>query len=409
MKQKYAQERKSKEQITKLKKEARKLKKVGFRRNLKKDIGIPNICPFKKDLLEDLQRKKETEERISQIKRLQAREVTKKQEYENLVASAQSRGMTYEETEHQEVKTGVDSSRRAYYKDLLKVIEDADVLLEVLDARDPEAYRSQELEHKILSYGNKRLVLVLNKIDLVPRQNALEWHDYLSQSLPVLLFRSNLQNQASRLGRATLFKNSLETEMAGDMLDSSKALGVEALMSLLKNYMRTEQGGERAITVGVVGCPNVGKSSVINSLKRARAVGVSSQPGFTKGIQEVEIESKIKILDSPGVVFSNTSNSRDDPSLILRNVVKIENISDPFTPTQAILTKVDKQQLLMLYAIPDFEDIVQFLGHISRKRGKLKKGGVPDFDAAAKIVLHDWVTGKLQYFTPVPSSRMDQD
>ena len=65
-------------------------------------------------------------------------------------------------------------SRRAYYKELKKVMENADVIIEVLDARDPEGCRNKELEMQAQSQG-KKVLLVLNKIDLVPPQNARLW------------------------------------------------------------------------------------------------------------------------------------------------------------------------------------------------------------------------------------------
>lgn len=71
--------------------------------------------------------------------------------------------------------------------------------------------------------------------------------------------------------------------MADDLTSSSKAIGADKLLELIKNYSKNE-GVKSSVTVGVIGYPNVGKSSVINSLKRSRACAVSSTPGFTKGL-----------------------------------------------------------------------------------------------------------------------------
>jgi nuclear GTP-binding protein len=94
--------------------------------------------------------------------------------------------------------------------------------------------------------------------------------------------------------------------------------------------------------------------------------------------------------------------------MVLRNVIKIDNLQDPFTPVAGILQKVDPVQLMTQYAIPDFTDLQSFLANIARRRGKLKRGGTPDLDSAAKIVLYDWVTGKIPYST-LPPNYMQQD
>jgi nuclear GTP-binding protein len=77
-------------------------------------------------------------------------------------------------------------------KELKKVIDSSDVIIEVLDARDPEGCRSQELEKEVVSAG-KKLLLVVNKIDLVPQLNARMWQRYLRREYPCVLFKSNRQ------------------------------------------------------------------------------------------------------------------------------------------------------------------------------------------------------------------------
>ena len=89
-----------------------------------------------------------------------------------------------------------------------------------------------------------------------------------------------------------------------------------------------------SITVGVVGFPNVGKSSVINSLKRAKVCGVGSTPGVTKVAQTIHLDKNINLLDCPGIVFSKpTGNSKKDSvSVLLRSCVKVELLADPISP-----------------------------------------------------------------------------
>ncbi|CAG9329866.1 GNL3L [Blepharisma stoltei] len=371
---------------------------------LKKTPDLPRVGEFKKKLLEELKRKKPTEERERQIQALSSsQEASRHQSLLDKVIEAQSKAQLYtSKEEEEEVKTYTDHSMKSYHKDITQVIESSDIILEVLDARDPLGCRSIELENKVLSFGHKKIIIVLNKIDLVPGDVALGWYNHLSQYLPVVLFRCNTQNQQKGLSSSNLHRKNVNTELANDILDSKKTVGSEALMGLIKNYMRSGNV-MTAVTIGVAGYPNVGKSSLINSLKRTKVVGVSSTPGFTTGVQEVEIESKIKILDCPGVVFAK-SDGRENPEMVLRNVINIESVEDPITPVQAILQKVAPDQLMNYYKIPQFQEGIEFLAHIARARGKMKKGGIPDLDASAKIVLHDWVAGKISYYTLPPDS-----
>lgn len=235
-------------------------------------------------------------------------------------------------------------SRKAYYKELKKVIEAADVIIEVLDARDPEGCRSKEIEEQALKQ-NKKVLLVINKIDMVPPQNARSWQRYLRREFPTVLFKSSTQQQSSNLSKGTaLHKKSLTNNaaMVGKMTSLSQAVGTENLMNILKNYSRVEgeKSAKKLITVGIVGYPNVGKSSLINSLKRSKAAATGNTPGVTKAMQEINLDKDIILLDSPGVVLSSTDQT---DSLILRSAIRVEELVDPVRPVQALINRVDKE------------------------------------------------------------------
>ncbi|KAJ1544235.1 Guanine nucleotide-binding protein-like 3 [Nowakowskiella sp. JEL0078] len=305
----------------------------------------------------------------------------------------------------------VDNSKRAYYKEFRKVVEAADVILEVLDARDPLGCRTKQIEELIVNSGaHKRVILILNKIDLVPRPVVEAWLKYLRNELPTVAFKASTQSQRENLGHASVPASAASI----NLLTSKECLGADTLIQLLKNYCRNHKI-KTSITVGVIGFPNVGKSSLINSLKRSKVCGVGSTPGLTKSTQEIHLDKNIKLLDCPGIVFS-TSKGKNDADVLLRNCVKVELMEDPVVPEtcirmmngkdmiEYILSRCRVDQLMEIYEIPAFADTREFLIHVARQRGRLRKGGVPDIPNAARVVLQDWNAGRIPYYSIPPIS-----
>ncbi|XP_062454664.1 guanine nucleotide-binding protein-like 3-like protein isoform X6 [Rhea pennata] len=195
-----------------------------------------------------------------------------------------------------------EASLRRYGRELRKVLAASDVVLEVLDARDPQGCRSPRLEAAVRRAGPcKRLVLVLNKIDLVSRDVVAKWLKFLRAEFPTVAFKACTQQQSRNLKQS---RGAVAT-VPEEVLAGAGCVGADCLLQVLANYSRS-QDVKTAITVGVVGeCwgegfadawalplkpsprrptgfPNVGKSSLINSLKRSRACRVGAQPGITK-------------------------------------------------------------------------------------------------------------------------------
>ena len=236
----------------------------------KKDPGIPNSWPFKQDLLKDIQRTRERQQELQEQKKEEhrtelralrehqkqggtARSIQELMEQANRdQASFESKngGMQAEVNEKSDgqVKAG-QQSRRAYLRELKKVVDTADVLLQVLDARDPLGSRIHpSVEDAILSRADKRMVLVLNKIDLVPKEIVGSWLTTLRRSHPTIAVKAS-QSQSTSAG-----------DDASSATTSTTAVGMDGLLQLLKNYARTGGTGGKSkttIVVGIVGYPNV--------------------------------------------------------------------------------------------------------------------------------------------------------
>ena len=161
-------------------------------------------------------------------------------------------------------------------------------------------------------------------------------------------------------------------------------------MKLLGNYSRNNDI-KTAITIGIIGLPNVGKSSIINSLVRSRACHAGGLPGLTKSMQEVHLDSKIKLLDSPGIVMQR---GVDQKSLVLRSCVPLHHVEDCVSVVDYMITKMKGNHLNLQYKLPPFSSTEEFLSGVARKRGVLRKGGVGNLQKAARIVLHDWHKGR---------------
>uniref|UniRef100_A0A0A9YF83 Guanine nucleotide-binding protein-like 3 homolog n=1 Tax=Lygus hesperus TaxID=30085 RepID=A0A0A9YF83_LYGHE len=407
----YKIEKKVREHNRKLKKEARK--SGGKKTGKPKMINVPNACPFKDEILaqvEDLKRKKEEEKQKQRAIWKEEREKLKQLEAEGTLEEMANKAEVkqkihdaFEPTDEEKpVFTKKEGSLKAYYREFKKVVSSADVILEVVDARDPLGTRCKQVEQAVQdSAGQKRLVIVVNKADLVPREVLDKWLKYLRGSFPTVPFKASTQTQTSHLGRKKFAKS--RHRAANQSVNVSSCVGAELLMSLLGNYCRNK-GIKTSITVGIVGLPNVGKSSIINSLKRSRACNVGATPGVTKVMQEVQLDSKIKLLDCPGLVFAASTGDQTDSTVALRNAIKVEALEDPFIPAMAILQRATKAQMMEQYDIGDYETPQEFFALKAKRQGKFKKGGVVDPEAAARELINDWNRGKIRYFTLPPET-----
>lgn len=258
--------------------------------------------------------------------------------------------------------------------ELFKVIDSSDVLIHVLDARDPEGTRCRSVEAYLKKEApHKHLIFVLNKCDLVPPRITAKWVQTLSADHPTLAFHASITNP----------------------------FGKGSLIQLLRQFSRLH-ADKRQISVGFIGYPNTGKSSIINALRKKAVCVVAPIPGQTKVWQYVTLMKRIYLIDCPGVVPHASGDSETD--IVLKGVCRVENISAPEDHIGALLARVQERYLVRTYgtAVLGYTDAEDFLERLAKQSGRLLKGGEPDLKTTAKMVLHDWLKGKIPYFTKPP-------
>lgn len=271
---------------------------------------------------------------------------------------------------HREWIFGAGQSKRIW-NELYKVIDSSDVLLQVLDARDPLGTRCPYIEQFMRKEKpHKHLIFILNKVDLVPNWVTQRWVAILSAEYPTVAFHASLTHP----------------------------FGKGSLINLLRQFGKLHID-KKQISVGFIGYPNVGKSSVINTLRSKKVCKVAPIAGETKVWQYITLMKRIFLIDCPGVVYPSAET---DTEKVLKGVVRVELVQDPEDYIDTVLERVKRDYLVKTYKVDGWEDSTQFLEKLATRTGKLRKKGEPDKKASAKMVLNDWQRGKLPFYVSPP-------
>lgn len=256
-------------------------------------------------------------------------------------------------------------------------VRKAELVLEILDVRNPQGTRSPEIEAFVRKQENRRLAIVLNKMDLVPRLVVGEWEAVLSKEYPTIAFSARYPTNVSEF--ITFMKHIM------------KDLPLWSEPDLHCNVL-------------VVGYPNSGKSTVIQALTRNRKkVGTSSQAGFTKVVQKIKLDEKIYLLDSPGVI------PIDDFDVEVRQALDTGSISpqmikDKESVCEEIIQRVGLEGLNELYETSAF-DKDEFIEQLGKARGFLAKGAAVRENDVFELLIRDWQRNYISfYYAPDPTN-----
>uniref|UniRef100_A0A8C3RAP0 Large subunit GTPase 1 homolog n=1 Tax=Cyanoderma ruficeps TaxID=181631 RepID=A0A8C3RAP0_9PASS len=372
-----------------------------------------------------------------------------------------------------------------FWRQLWRVIERSDIVVQIVDARNPLLFRCQDLESYVKEVSNdKENMILINKADLLSEEQRAAWAQFFEKEGVKVVFWSALAESERLCGESKvlskagccwcftsdlLFPQELGAEGGGSDDNSSDEYqdcedeeeedwqtcsedeagddintvapermesrtdgaavqrGVQEQNRNIRNFshlvqrnelleiFKTMHNGPRVkdgeVNVGLVGYPNVGKSSTINTILGNKKVSVSATPGRTKHFQTLYVEPGLCLCDCPGLVMPSFVSTKAE--MICSGILPIDQMRDHVPPISLISFHIPRNILEATYGIniirprededpdrkPTAEELLTAYGYM---RGFMTAHGQPDQPRSARYVLKDYVNGKLLYCHPPP-------
>lgn len=380
-----------------------------------------------------------------------------------------------------------------FWRQLWRVIERSDIVVQIVDARNPLLFRCEDLECYVKEIdAAKENVILINKADLLTAEQRLAWASHFENEGVKVIFWSALAEtihskdqgnsvveEASRTESETSSLDENETPRrdllllsegsASDEDDSeyedcqeeeeeeedwqtcseedsspeegdcgqdwkehcpvdseaqnrttpesqpmnnrSHLVSKQELLELLKKLHTGKKVKDGQLTVGLVGYPNVGKSSTINTIMGNKKVSVSATPGHTKHFQTLYVEPGLCLCDCPGLVMPSFVSTKAE--MICNGILPIDQMRDHVPPVSLVCQHIPRRVLEATYGIniikpgededpyrpPTSEELLTAYGCM---RGFMTAHGQPDQPRSARYILKDYVKGKLLYCHPPP-------
>ncbi|XP_017554806.1 large subunit GTPase 1 homolog [Pygocentrus nattereri] len=375
-----------------------------------------------------------------------------------------------------------------FWRQLWRVIERSDVVVQIVDARNPLLFRCPDLEKYVKEVSSHKVnMLLLNKADLLTREQRRAWARYFQNEGIRAVFWSALaeakrldceergedvgeneelsdteHNEATEISSVghsrtetspeeseddgkhageddeeasteQIFEDCTSeadwqtcSEASGDegeeeqckgssdcssFYNSSRLLRKDQLLDMFKSVHSGPRCKEGQLTVGLVGYPNVGKSSTINTIFRNKKVSVSATPGHTKHFQTLFVEPGLCLCDCPGLVMPSFVSTKAE--MICSGILPIDQMRDHVPAISLACQTIPRAVLEGTYGIniirprededpdrtPTSEELLTAYGYM---RGFMTAHGQPDQSRSARYVLKDYVSGKLLYCHPPP-------
>ena len=240
-----------------------------------------------------------------------------------------------------------------------------DLVIELVDARIPLSSRNPDIDE--LGKNKYRLIL-MNKADLADRERTREWSAFFKEK--------------------GFFVVSLDTR--------SKS-GMKSITDIVMEACKEN----RPVRAMVVGIPNVGKSTFINSYAGKACAKTGNKPGVTKGKQWIRLNKSVELLDTPGILWPKFEDQTVGLRLALIGSIKDEilNVDELAVELVKFLKAEYPGLLAQRYEVSEENDIIELISAVAVNRKCLSKGGEPDYSKAAALIIDDFRSGKLGNIT----------
>lgn len=251
-----------------------------------------------------------------------------------------------------------------------------DLIIELVDARVPLSSRNPDIDEL---GRNKFRVIILNKSDLTTEKSNALWTEYFkNKGFYVVKLDSRSKSGMKAVNDAIM-------QACKEKLERDRKKGIQ----------------NRPVRAMVVGIPNVGKSTFINSFAGKACTKTGNKPGVTKGQQWIRLNKSVELLDTPGILWPKFENPQTGIRLALIGSINddILNITDLSLKLIVYLRTNYGGVLTEKYGVDENCDPAGILGAIAEKKACLKKGGEPDYEKAAKLFIGDFRSGRIGKIT----------
>lgn len=252
-----------------------------------------------------------------------------------------------------------------------------DIVFEIIDARIPISSRNPVIDDIL---GNKPRIIVLNKSDLASVEGNKEWEDYF--------FKKNI---------------------AAVCIDALSGKGINKLINISNElYKEKKEKNEKRgiinkpVRVMILGIPNVGKSTLINTLAKKKSAKTGNKPGITKSNQWIKTKFNLELLDTPGILWPKFEDEEVGLNLAFTGAIKDEilDIETLALKLTEVLIKNFPNLLNNRYNIEiDNKSPLQVMEEIGKKRGAITKGGEIDYTKTSNIILDEFRKGMIGRIT----------